>query len=276
MPIRSDPYKKDLPHPLTPDEVREKSLQHIALLQKVDDLTEQKKRETKDINEQIKETQKQAKKLAKVVVDAIEVRSTDVWDKPDWETKRVYTLRKGPDKDPIVVEVRGMTHDEQQTNIPGTEDVTPKSVPQKPVEKSADLTQFRVELVELPEGKGLAIIKLIQTATGVTLGAAKSLAAQAPKVVLATHEQAKAEKLARDLEEAGATVTLHVPAPQPKALPPAKPPTVRKGKKDEAPPAALPDGKNPDAPATQEEVEKLKKRFRRNSGLDEKPKKARA
>lgn len=280
MAIRTEVFKKDLPVALNDEEVRQKSLQHIELLNDIDKLEEQKKAQVKEINETIKEKKKSAKKLAKVVVDKIEHRPCDVKEVADWETKRVLTMRRSSvtNEFDICIDARGMTLEEQQTQIPGTEAPSPKAeVDVTPAKKLSD--KYRIELVEAGE-KPLDVIKAVKVLCSVNLGAAKSKVAQVPVVVHETLNRGEAEAGVRALEKAGATVTLHPPEvdaegnPVQKALPPPKEPEIRKGgkkgAKDEEPVEAS-------APATKEQVDELAKKFRKGMGADDrKPKDRRA
>lgn len=283
MAIRTEPFLKDLPVGLTEDEVRQRTLQHIELLNDVDKLDEQKKAQTKELNETIKEKKKQAKKIARVVVDKFEQRPTYVREVADWETKRVMTVRKStvPGGEDVVVDVRGMTLDEQQVPIPGTDaPAAPKGEDSGPVvevqaKKLSD--KFRVVLFDAGE-KPLEIIKAVKVGCSVNLGQAKSLVASADpsgKVILETYERGHAEAFVRDLEKKGAQVELRPPEvdtegnPVQKALPAPKEPEVRKGGKKAEVEAEAP-------PVTPEQIEELGKKFRRNAGVDDAPKGSRA
>ncbi len=68
-------------------------------------------------------------------------------------------------------------------------------------------TEFTVELTESGAQK-INVIKVVRAATGLGLKEAKDLVDGAPKVVKEGINKADADKLKKDLEEAGAKVTL--------------------------------------------------------------------
>ena len=69
------------------------------------------------------------------------------------------------------------------------------------------LTEFDVELTEIGASK-VKVIKVVRAATGLGLKEAKELVDAAPKVVKEQISKEEAEALKKDLEEAGAKVTL--------------------------------------------------------------------
>ncbi|MFH0857413.1 MAG: 50S ribosomal protein L7/L12 [Candidatus Magasanikbacteria bacterium] len=68
-------------------------------------------------------------------------------------------------------------------------------------------TDFVVELTDAGSNK-IAVIKAVKAATGLGLAEAKALVDGAPKVVKEKAPKAEAEELKKQLEEAGAKVTL--------------------------------------------------------------------
>src|SRR3990167_3996061 len=68
-------------------------------------------------------------------------------------------------------------------------------------------TEFTVELTAAGDNK-INVIKAVKAATGLGLADAKALVDGAPKVVKENIAKADAEALKKDLEAAGATVTL--------------------------------------------------------------------
>ena len=68
-------------------------------------------------------------------------------------------------------------------------------------------TEFDVELTEIG-GNKIAVIKAVRNATGLGLKEAKEFVESAPKIVKEGLSKADAEALQKELEEAGATVTL--------------------------------------------------------------------
>ena len=68
-------------------------------------------------------------------------------------------------------------------------------------------TEFDVELTEIGASK-VKVIKVVRAATGLGLKEAKDLVDSAPKVIKEAISKEEAEALKKDLEEAGAKVTL--------------------------------------------------------------------
>lgn len=68
-------------------------------------------------------------------------------------------------------------------------------------------TEFTVELTDAGTTK-IAVIKAVKAATGLGLADAKALVDGAPKAIKENVKKAEAEELKKQLEEAGATVTL--------------------------------------------------------------------
>ncbi len=69
-------------------------------------------------------------------------------------------------------------------------------------------TEFDVILEEVPSDKKIAILKVVRTLTGLGLKEAKDLVEAAPKPVKAGVAKADAEDAKKQLEEAGAKVTV--------------------------------------------------------------------
>ncbi|MFA7244593.1 MAG: 50S ribosomal protein L7/L12 [Candidatus Magasanikbacteria bacterium] len=68
-------------------------------------------------------------------------------------------------------------------------------------------TEFTVELTAFGDNK-INVIKAVKNATGLGLAEAKALVDGAPKTIKENIKKAEAEELKKQLEEAGATVTL--------------------------------------------------------------------
>ena len=79
--------------------------------------------------------------------------------------------------------------------------------PAAAAEEVEEKTEFDVELTEIGASK-VKVIKVVRTATGLGLKEAKELVDAAPKVVKEQISKEEAEALKKDLEEAGAKVTL--------------------------------------------------------------------
>ena len=76
-----------------------------------------------------------------------------------------------------------------------------------PAEEKEEKTEFDVELTEIGASK-VKVIKVVRAATGLGLKEAKDLVDSAPKVIKEAISKEEAEALKKDLEEAGAKVTL--------------------------------------------------------------------
>lgn len=76
-----------------------------------------------------------------------------------------------------------------------------------PAEAAEEQTEFSVELTEIGANK-IAVIKVVKAATSIGLKEAKDLVEAAPKMVKEAISKEEAEKLKKELEEAGAKVTL--------------------------------------------------------------------
>ena len=74
-------------------------------------------------------------------------------------------------------------------------------------EEVEEKTEFDVELTEAGASK-VKVIKVVRSATGLGLKEAKDLVDAAPKVIKEAISKEEAEALKKDLEEAGAKVTL--------------------------------------------------------------------
>lgn len=69
-------------------------------------------------------------------------------------------------------------------------------------------TEFDVVLEGFDASKKIGVIKVVRTATGAALGEAKALVEGAPKAIKTGLAKEDAEKLKKELEEAGAKVSL--------------------------------------------------------------------
>ena len=74
-----------------------------------------------------------------------------------------------------------------------------------PAEAAEEKTEFDVELTE---GSGVSVIKAVRELTGLGLKEAKDLVTSAPKVIKEGVSKAEAEAIKKQLEEAGAKVTI--------------------------------------------------------------------
>ena len=73
---------------------------------------------------------------------------------------------------------------------------------------AAEATAFQVTLVDAPADKKIGIIKVIRELTGLGLKEAKDMSEGTPKVVKESAPKAEAEDMKKELETAGAKVTL--------------------------------------------------------------------
>ena len=69
-------------------------------------------------------------------------------------------------------------------------------------------TEFDVELTSYDEAKKLKVIKEVKDIAGLSLGEAKELVTNAPKMVKTGVSKEEAEALKKQLEEVGATITI--------------------------------------------------------------------
>ena len=74
-----------------------------------------------------------------------------------------------------------------------------------PAEAAEEKTEFDVELTE---GSGVPVIKVVREITGLGLKEAKDLVTAAPKIVKEGVSKEEAENIKKQLEEAGAKVTI--------------------------------------------------------------------
>jgi len=75
-------------------------------------------------------------------------------------------------------------------------------------EAAEEKTEFDLELSEVPADKKIPVLKVVRTITGLGLKEAKDLVEAAPKVISEGMAKDAAESAKKDLEEAGAKVTL--------------------------------------------------------------------
>lgn len=77
-----------------------------------------------------------------------------------------------------------------------------------PAEEAVEQTEFDVILDEVPADKKIAVLKVVRTLTGLGLKEAKDLVEAAPKPVKEAIAKDAAEDAKKQLEEAGAKVTV--------------------------------------------------------------------
>lgn len=77
-----------------------------------------------------------------------------------------------------------------------------------PAEEVEEQTEFSVVLEEVPADKKIAILKVVRTLTGLGLKEAKDLVESTPKAVKEAVAKDAAEDAKKQLEEAGAKVTV--------------------------------------------------------------------
>ena len=77
-----------------------------------------------------------------------------------------------------------------------------------PAEEVEEQTEFTVVLEDVPADKKIAVLKVVRTLTGLGLKEAKDLVEAAPKPVKENIAKADAEDAKKQLEEAGAKVSI--------------------------------------------------------------------
>jgi large subunit ribosomal protein L7/L12 len=77
-----------------------------------------------------------------------------------------------------------------------------------PAEPVAVQTEFDVSLEAYDQAKKIGIIKVVRAATGLGLKEAKDAVEAAPKIIKTGISKDDAEKLKKELEEAGATIKI--------------------------------------------------------------------
>lgn len=77
------------------------------------------------------------------------------------------------------------------------------------VAKETEKTEFDVSLDAVPAPKKIAILKVVRSLTGLGLIEAKGLVESAPKVLKEAISKEAAEDIKKQLEEAGATVSIN-------------------------------------------------------------------
>ena len=77
-----------------------------------------------------------------------------------------------------------------------------------PAEEAEEKTEFDAILEEFPADKKIAILKVVRTITGLGLKEAKELVEGAPKPIKEGVAKEAAEDIKKQLEEAGAKVTI--------------------------------------------------------------------
>lgn len=119
-------------------------------------------------------------------------------------------------KDEIIEALKGMTALELSELVHELEDVfgvsaaAPVAVaagPAAPAEEVEEKTSFDVELSSFGDKK-IAVIKVVRKLTGLGLKEAKEAVEKAPNVIMEGVKKEDAEAAKKELEEAGAAVTL--------------------------------------------------------------------
>ena len=75
-------------------------------------------------------------------------------------------------------------------------------------EEAEEKTEFDVELTEVDASKKIAVLKVVRNITGLGLKEAKGVVESAPKVIKEATSKDDAEDIKKQLEEAGAKVTI--------------------------------------------------------------------
>ena len=96
---------------------------------------------------------------------------------------------------------------EETFGVSAAAPVAVAAAPAAAVEEEEEKTNFDVELTAFGSNK-IAVIKVVRALTGIGLKEAKEAVEAAPKVLLEGAKKDDAEAAKKQLEEAGATVTL--------------------------------------------------------------------
>jgi large subunit ribosomal protein L7/L12 len=96
---------------------------------------------------------------------------------------------------------------EEKFGVSASAPVAAAAAPVAATEAAEEKTSFDVELTEAGANK-IAVIKAVKNATGLGLKEAKDLVDTAPKMIKEEMKKEDAEALKKELEEAGAKVTL--------------------------------------------------------------------
>jgi large subunit ribosomal protein L7/L12 len=96
---------------------------------------------------------------------------------------------------------------EEEFGVSAAAGVVVAAGPAADTQEVEEKTEFDVELTEIGASK-VKVIKVVRSATGLGLKEAKDLVDSAPKVIKEAISKEEAEALKKDLEEAGAKVTL--------------------------------------------------------------------
>jgi large subunit ribosomal protein L7/L12 len=96
---------------------------------------------------------------------------------------------------------------EEKFGVSAAAPVAMASGPVVAVEAAEEKSSFNVELTEAGANK-IAVIKVVKNVTGLGLKEAKDLVDGAPKIIKEDLKKEDAEKLQKELEEAGAKVAL--------------------------------------------------------------------
>jgi len=96
---------------------------------------------------------------------------------------------------------------EEKFGVSAAAPVAASAAPVAAAEAAEEKTSFNVELIEAGANK-IAVIKVVKNVTGLGLKEAKDLVDGAPKMIKEDLKKEDADKLKKELEEAGAKVAL--------------------------------------------------------------------
>ena len=105
----------------------------------------------------------------------------------------------------IIEVIKGLSVLELNDLVKACEEEFGVSAAAGPAEAAEEKTEFDVELTE---GSGVPVIKVVREITGLGLKEAKDLVTAAPKMVKEGVSKEEAEDIKKRLEEAGAKVTI--------------------------------------------------------------------
>nr|YP_010199075.1 ribosomal protein L12 [Hydropuntia urvillei]UAD88524.1 ribosomal protein L12 [Hydropuntia urvillei] len=90
----------------------------------------------------------------------------------------------------------------------GTETIITTTTDNSTPDKIEEKTEFDIILEDVPVAKKIAILKIVRSITGLGLKEAKTLVESAPKTIKENTNKNNAEELKKQLEEAGAKVSI--------------------------------------------------------------------
>lgn len=109
----------------------------------------------------------------------------------------------------LVKEIEDVFGVDASSSASGMVVMNPNESSSSSVSEEKEKTEFDVSLDVVPAPKKIAILKVVRSLTGLGLIEAKGLVESAPKVLKESISKEAAEDIKKQLEEAGATVTIN-------------------------------------------------------------------